>query len=203
MKKPGIFDKLDQASILDKEYVLDGTEHMDEPLDKADAPKPDLSSDKALHAAHGRKVFVYFNLHKKLWSVKDMQSGLVVAHGKKVTVNNPVFKVSEAGRQRVIAEQRKNVHAGVVGTLDAHNSDFGTEGKARVSYNPYKANHFYETGTNKPVHKGQKATLMVEEKVNQEGKTVRIPHLHVEGAMEKSERPGIFGMLVKNEKKNG
>jgi hypothetical protein len=197
--KPGIFGKLDDASILDKEYVLDGSEDRDEPLDKADEAKSDLSSDKALQDVHGRKVFVYFNLHKKLWSVKDLQSGLVVAHAKKVAVANPVFKVSEAGRQRVIAEQRKNVHAGVVGTLDAHHSDFGGEGKARVSYNPYRASHFYETGTGNPVRKGQKATLMVEEKVNQEGNTVRIPHLHVEGAMEKSERPGIFGALDRSD----
>lgn len=193
--KPGIFKKLQDASILDKEYVLDGTEG--DELDKADVVKPDLTSDKALHSAHGRKVFVYFNLHKKLWSVKDLQTGLVVAHGKKVAVDNPVFKVSETRRQKVIAEKRKNVHAGVVGTLNAHHSDFSTEGRARVSYNPYKAGYFYETSTGKPVRQGKRATLSVEEKTNPEGKTVRIPHLYVAEPMEKSELPGIFGVLAK------
>lgn len=63
------------------------------------------------------KVFVYWNLHKGCYSVKNLATGRVIAHAGTVTLTNAVFKVSEAGRQRVIKERRKNVHAGVVGTL--------------------------------------------------------------------------------------
>ena len=66
------------------------------------------------------KVFVYFNLHKKLYSIKALDGpckGRVVAHATHVALDNCTFAVSEAGRQRVIREQKKNVHAGVMGIL--------------------------------------------------------------------------------------
>lgn len=89
------------------------------------------------------RVFVYYNLHKHLWSVKAMEGpfkGRVVAHLNQLSVQNAVFKVSDAGRRRVIREQRKNVHAGVVGEL----SVFGTDLAVPVSYNPYKYGYFYD-----------------------------------------------------------
>ena len=64
------------------------------------------------------KVFIYFNLHRKCFSVKALEGakkGRVVAHVNDAIVYNPTFKVSEAGRQRVLRERKKNVHAGVVG----------------------------------------------------------------------------------------
>lgn len=64
------------------------------------------------------KVFVYWNLHKNLWSVKSLEGfhkGKVIARLSSVNLKNCIFKVSEAGRQRVL--QTKNVHAGVVGYL--------------------------------------------------------------------------------------
>ena len=69
------------------------------------------------------KVFVYFNLHKKLWSIKSLESGRVIGHATEVILRDCQFKVSQAGRARVIAEQRKNVHAGIVGTLEAWRGD--------------------------------------------------------------------------------
>ena len=59
-------------------------------------------------------VETYFNLHKKLFSVRACEGpdkGRVIAHRKAVCLLNVKFKVSEAGRQRVLREQRKNVHA--------------------------------------------------------------------------------------------
>ena len=160
-------------------YIMGFNESRGDELGKTDeeSPKASLSSPEALKAAHGRKVFVYFNLHKKVWSVKDHKTGKVIAHAKKVSVDSPTFKVSEAGRQRVLAEKKKNVHAGVVGTLNAHHDDFSGEGRKRVSYNPYKAGHFYESGTDNPVHSAHHATLHVEEKQTPEGSTARIPHV--------------------------
>lgn len=99
----------------------------------------------------GKKVFVYFNLHRHVWSIKCLKSGLVIGHAKAVELENCVLKVSEAGRQRVIKEGRKNVHAGVVGILKAWNGaskdNFidltASQGinPELVTYNPYK----YET----------------------------------------------------------
>lgn len=67
------------------------------------------------------KVFVYFNLHKGLWSIRAEEGphkGKVVAHASQLSLSDCTFKVSEAGRQRVLREKRKNVHAGVHGQLN-------------------------------------------------------------------------------------
>lgn len=96
------------------------------------------------------KVFVYFNLHRKCFSIKALEGenkGRVVAHRDTVLLFDGVFKVSEAGRQRVLRERKKNVHAGVVGVWaedsafrDTHNRVmmYGTP----VTYNPYKYDSF-------------------------------------------------------------
>ena len=64
------------------------------------------------------KVFVYFNLHRKMWSVKALegpQKGRVVARTGYVELENVRPRVSQKGRDRVLREKRKNVHAGLVG----------------------------------------------------------------------------------------
>ena len=63
------------------------------------------------------KVFIYFNLHKKVFSVRSMKSGIVIAYVTEIELDNAIFKVSEKGRQKVLSERRKNVHAGIVGFI--------------------------------------------------------------------------------------
>lgn len=68
----------------------------------------------------GQRVFVYRNVTKRCYSIRAIsgpQKGKVISHANFVQLENCEFKVSEAGRQRVIRERRKNVHAGVVGDL--------------------------------------------------------------------------------------
>ena len=84
-------------------------------------------------------VAIYKNLHNGLFSVK--QGGLVVAHVASVTLTNVHFKVSEAGRQRVLRDKQKNVHAYVIGMIKDINKPCDKVG-ARLSYNPYKADCF-------------------------------------------------------------
>ena len=89
------------------------------------------------------KVFVYFNLHKKLWSVKDTKTGKVCEHVDVIHLRDVTFKVSEAGRQRVLSEKRKNVHAGVEGYLCQLDDGGDYE---QVTYNPYKYEKFVRRG---------------------------------------------------------
>ena len=63
-------------------------------------------------------VYVYFNLHKKLWSVKSRKTGRVLYHAEVVLLYDCWFRVGQAGRKRVLKEKRKNVHAGIAGTFD-------------------------------------------------------------------------------------
>lgn len=104
-----------------------------------------------------QEVFVYFNLHKKLFSIRDVKTGRVVAHLKHVLLSEATFKVSEAGRQRVLLEKRKNVHAGVRGkyrgTRYGAYSEIALNGSVR--YNPYETPYFIDTVTQEPVHEAQ------------------------------------------------
>lgn len=105
------------------------------------------------------KVFVYFNLHKHVWSVKALQGenkGRVIAHLNELTLENATFKVSQAGRKRVLTEKRKNVHAGVVGELKIYD---GLCDKP-VSYNPYKYEYFYDRETLSPVYHASKVSMV-------------------------------------------
>ena len=95
------------------------------------------------------RVEVYFNLHRKLWSVVDLSTGLVVEHVNEIAIADPVFVVQPAGRAKVIRDGRKNVHAFVRGQrverpiindhgmLDCETLQVYTDG-VPVYYNPYK-----------------------------------------------------------------
>lgn len=92
------------------------------------------------------QVFVYRNLTKKCWSVKDLKTGLVVAREKALFLKNCRFKVVESGRQRVIRKKCKNVHAGVVGEIsDAHLCS------ERITYNPYLSPSFMTKTDMQPI----------------------------------------------------
>ena len=116
------------------------------------------------------KVQVYRNLHNGLISIQDLSTGLVLGHAYAVDLEEATFIVREAGRQQVIKEKRKNVHAFVRGkVVDVVNfQPFKGRGThlydeipyepdiysrlqrgsmvggttTKVSYNPYKAPHF-------------------------------------------------------------
>lgn len=67
-----------------------------------------------------QRVFVYYNLHTNLWSVRSMSGetkGKVIAHARELMVSEAKGRVQQAGRLRVLRERVKNVHAGIVGDL--------------------------------------------------------------------------------------
>ncbi len=88
------------------------------------------------------KKRVYFNLHKRLFSVQEKVNGQwkVIGHTDDITLYNVTFKVSEAGRQRVLREKKKNVHAFVEGTLSP--SPLQCHSPLTIRYNPYKSGSF-------------------------------------------------------------
>lgn len=116
-----------------------------------------METIKGRKLEQGQEVFVYFNLHKKCFSVKDVKTGLVVAHVDTVTLLNVTFKVSQSGRERVLKEQRKNVHAGVKGFLHATTAD--TNGLAEAYYNPNKVEQFVNKETGEPLERAMYAVL--------------------------------------------
>ena len=102
------------------------------------------------------KVFVYFNLHRKLFSVKALEGpdkGKVISHTTYLWLKDVTFKVSEAGRQRVLREKRKNVHAGVVGNIsaDAWDDMLLQDDPKQITYNPYRFSSFVDKEDLEPV----------------------------------------------------
>ena len=92
-----------------------------------------------------KPVEVYRNLHKKCWSIR--QGGKVKVHTSYLCLKDAKFVVQPAGREKVLREKKKNVHAFVKGYLiSASESNRLTEDIEwtcdAVTYNPYKHPHF-------------------------------------------------------------
>ena len=91
------------------------------------------------------KVRVYRNLRKECFSV--MEKGRVIDHVSNVILANAKLIVSEAGRQRVLRDKRKNVHAFVEGgrlpDAGAYSLlTFRSWKACPVRYNPYTGPSF-------------------------------------------------------------
>lgn len=89
-------------------------------------------------------VRVYFNLHKHVLSVqeKTAKGWRVAAHTPFLCLKNVKFKVSEAGRLRVIKEKKKNVHAFIEGEVSDWRECEEMPCHA-VTYNPYVRGDFF------------------------------------------------------------
>lgn len=118
-------------------------------------------------------MHIYFNLHKRSWSILNPKTGLVVNKDRPVTcliLEDVTFKVREGSRQRVIREKRKNAHAFAVGTIRVQPHD--TSGcTVPVSYNPYKAGHFVRLDTGEPVYH---AAMLLMGTAQRDGKRVPV-----------------------------
>ena len=94
----------------------------------------------------GKYVFVYRNIKNHTYSIKDVKTGLVIDRLPcGFFVENAKLIVSKAGRERVLKEKVKNVHAGVRGYLrfiNKANDIFEHSNKVQLYYNPYKCSSF-------------------------------------------------------------
>ena len=105
-----------------------------------------------------KKIEVYFNLHKKTWSVR--QSGRVVGHTDYIQVKDPQYVVSQKGNERVRREKKKNVHAFVRGYVESRLPVFPSKMRF-VTYNPYKNSSFVVRNTNDTICSSPYAALEV------------------------------------------
>lgn len=106
------------------------------------------------------KVFVYKNLHRDCYSIKAMEGerkGRVIGYGEVVHLLDVTPKVSEAGRQRVLETQQKNVHAGLVGWWSSL-FDIPSDAQS-ITYNPYLYSTFVYTANEQPFLHADQAVL--------------------------------------------
>ena len=85
------------------------------------------------------RVRVYRHLRRRVWSLQDPRTGLVVDHRPELVLLDVVLVVSEATRQRVIRQQRRTVHAYAVGCVS---DTLIRLGGSYLHYNPFEGPHF-------------------------------------------------------------
>lgn len=97
-----------------------------------------ITNDEKYKIDESRRVYVYKNLHRNCYSVR--QDGLIKMHTDSICLWDASFRVGKKGRERVLKEKRKNVHAGVSGYIDTDwDSQQNPPTNFRcVIYNPYK-----------------------------------------------------------------
>ena len=109
------------------------------------------------------RVEVYRNLHTGLMSVREAH-GRVLTHEERVFIGFPKFVVQPAGREKVLREQRKNVHAFVrgvcLGFSEGNLSGFtGYTEWRQATYNPYKFDCFVDKETEAPLYSATHAVV--------------------------------------------
>ena len=102
------------------------------------------------------RVKVYRNLHKKCLSVQG-SDGKVIGHVQHIVLKEVKFVVRPAGRRRVLATNRKNVHAFAVGKVVSFQDHSNVMRHANfVRYNPYVSGTFMKLSPDKtisePIH---------------------------------------------------
>ena len=108
------------------------------------------------------KIRVYFNLHTNTFSVQEKKPNgwRVSRYAEFVCLRDAKFKVSQTGRERVIREGRKNVHAYVEGMLYNPEVMPNTEDLKRVRYNPLTMKYFTHRKTT--IHTADYVEMRVE-----------------------------------------
>jgi len=100
------------------------------------------------------RVIVYKNLHRGDWTVAQLTGrtscGKVLDHRTEVTLTDVTFYVCQSMRAKVVARQRRKVHAWAIGTL-AESPPAGSP--VSLTYNPYVADHFQQRADGTPVHR--------------------------------------------------
>jgi hypothetical protein len=102
----------------------------------------------------GQKIRIYRNLNNGTMSIQRhlIRSWRVVGHVTHAVVRDVCLHLSESGRQRVIRDLRKNVHAWGEGILVAPDCP-EIDAPIDLAYNPYQDATFVERGTKRPILK--------------------------------------------------
>ncbi len=127
-----------------------------------------------------KRFKIYRNLHKQTFSIQgfvpEKKGYRVTERANTMLLNDVEFKVMETGRQKVLQEKRKNVHAFITPlkyhvlqdgkTLDEMKDVMELETAREIYYNPYKFNSFVYKDTEESLEgKSLKEVLMINNKV--------------------------------------
>ena len=111
----------------------------------------------------GKRVMVYYNLHKHTFSVSYKSK--VILHADYVKLSDVEFRVRTGGKDKVRIEKSKNVHAFVIGDLVDYCKypceDIPQESNDNVvTYNPYKYDSFVYKSTEQPIYRAKEVDMI-------------------------------------------
>jgi hypothetical protein len=111
----------------------------------------------------GKKVMVYYNLHKHTFSVT--YDSKVIMHADYVKLGDVEFRVRKGGKEKVRSEKSKNVHAFVIGTLLEYceypcNYIPNPPSDKIITYNPYKYDSFVYKNSEEPVYRAKEVDMI-------------------------------------------
>ncbi|MBE1444850.1 hypothetical protein [Paenibacillus sp. OAS669] len=103
----------------------------------------------------GQTILVAYHFYKKCFSVRDAQTKRIIGYLDFLVLKNAQFIVSQAGRARVLRENRKNVHAYIRGDFDSglqnHLLKIDVKQLKQAYYNPYKTDSFVNKESFQPI----------------------------------------------------
>jgi hypothetical protein len=102
-----------------------------------------------------KKVMVHYNLNKHTFSITYKNK--LITHADHIKLNDVEFRVRPGGRNRVLEDKRKNVHAFVIGTLLEYckypcESLPNETNNNIVTYDPYKYSSYVMKDTKEPIY---------------------------------------------------
>ena len=107
----------------------------------------------------GQQIQVYRNLRKTNFSIRDAKTRRVIAYGTDIILSNIKMCVQKSGRERVIREKWKNVHAFISGTLEEDNNVDLNQDWQVIYYNPFTTETFVNKTTGEPIFHAKVAYL--------------------------------------------
>ena len=100
------------------------------------------------------RIFVYWNIYDKVFTVQNRLTGRVRRHAESLTLRDADFEIDQAERDRMIRDARKTLHAGVRGEIvpDVPES---LEGWTQVIYVPELHEGFVSADEGRPVARAE------------------------------------------------
>lgn len=111
----------------------------------------------------GKRVMVYYNLHKHTFSVTYKSK--VVIHADFVKLGDVEFRVRQGGKDKVRSEKSKNVHAFVIGDLLDYceypcDNIPNPSSSEVITYNPYKHDSFVYKNGEQPIYSAKEVDMI-------------------------------------------
>ena len=118
-----------------------------------------------------KRYKIYRNLHKQNFSIQgfleDKKGYRVIDYGCSIILYDVIFKVLESGRQKVLNEKRKNVHAFIMPLKyekinlphQLIEKNYNLKMLREIYYDPYKYKSFIYKDNGKQILKAKKVLL--------------------------------------------